>query len=381
MKAFEHVRVVDRSVAGARSSDTAAGIGTTGSGPVVTDTGGPLLTVVTTDGGDDAQPGKARRHRTTRWPTMLLSAALVALALTWGGWILSGGGLFWVGSPSMGTVAPVGSLIATQPLAPASRLSVGQVVVFEAGSGRSATYIHRISEALPGGRYLTKGDLNQSPDPWVITRANVTGTPQAIIPAIGWIYKCTSWVFLGAAVLMAVALFVEERRRRWILALAPVVILGVPLLRYQPLIGGFVYGSGRKGRLASAAIVDTGILPVRFAPTLGRAVHAAPGQEVTVTGISTKHSSILDIRVTAALPWWGWALVVMVCLVPLVLIAWRVRHSRLPGPVAVPLLADAPGPVAEDAVPGTAEAPARPGGDEAVGTRRRRPAVAAPRGA
>jgi len=285
------------------------------------------VSAVTTDPEEDGAADSGRRTARS-WPVFLISAALVALALTWGGWLISGGGLYLVGSPSMGTVAPVGSLVATQPLAPSAVLRVGEIVVFEPHAGSSMTYVHRIYQALPKGEYLTKGDLNPGPDPWVITRSAIVGTPQAIIPAIGWIYKCATWLFLGAAALMIVALFVGERQRRWMLALGPALVLAVPLLWYRPLIGGFLYGSGRRGRLVAANIIDTGILPVRFTPTRGRVVHAVPGQEVLVTGWTPKHPSVLDIRISAALPWWGWILVVMACLSPLILVAVDAQLMR-----------------------------------------------------
>ncbi len=280
----------------------------------------PEESAVTTDPEKDGAADSGRRTARS-WPVFLISAALVALALTWGGWLISGGGLYLVGSPSMGTVAPVGSLVATQPLAPSAVLGVGEIVVFEPHAGRSLTYVHRIYQALPKGEYLTKGDLNPGPDPWVITRSAIVGTPQAIIPAIGWIYKCATWLFLGAAALLIVALYVGERQRRWMLALGPTVVLAVPLLWYRPLIGGFLYGSGRRGPQVAANIIDTGILPVRFTPTRGGVVHAVPGQEVLVTGWTPKHPSVLDIRISAALPWWGWVLVVLACLTPLILVA------------------------------------------------------------
>ncbi len=226
-----------------------------------------------------------------------------------------------VSSPSMGTVAPVGSLVATQPLPMSVELHKGEIVVFEPRPGHSLTYVHRIYQVLPGGRFLTKGDLNQVPDPWLITRGDIIGTPQAIIPAIGWIYTWATWLFFGAAVLLAAGLFMPRRYRRWVLALGPVVLIAVPLLKYRPLIGGYLYGSGRRGRFVTARIVDTGLLPVHFSPSGGHSVYAAPGQEVLVGGLIPKHSSSLDIRISAALPWWGWLSVIVLCLVPLMVTA------------------------------------------------------------
>ncbi|MGO8873132.1 MAG: hypothetical protein ACLQPH_17350 [Acidimicrobiales bacterium] len=314
----------------------------------------PEESAVIADPEEDRAASSGRRAARS-WPAFLISAALVALALTWGGWLISGGGLYLVGSPSMGMVAPVGSLVATQPLSPSAVLRVGEIVVFEPHAGRSLTYVHRIYQILPRGEYLTKGDLNQGPDPWVITRSDIVGTPQAIIPAVGWIYKCATWLFLGAAALFVVALYVGERQRRWILALGPAVLLAVPLLLYRPLIGGFLFGSGRRGRMVAANIIDTGILPVHFTPTRGGVVHAVPGQEVLVTGWTPKHPSVLHIRISAALPWWGWVLVILACLIPLILVAVNAplrRPMRIAAEAAAgqnALEADDPDPIASQA--------------------------------
>jgi len=272
-----------------------------------------------------AEPTRMSGGKVRNWAVLGLTAILVTGAVAWGAWLISGGGLFWVGSPSMGMIAPVGSLVATQPLAPSARLHVGEIVVFDPHPGTSITYVHRIHLVLPHGHYLTKGDLNQVPDPWIISRGDIIGTPQAIIPAIGWLYKCATWLFLGAATLIFVSHFAKERQRRWILALGVPLLWAVPVLWYRPFIGGFLYGSGQRGRMVTANMVDTGILPVQYTPSIGRAVRAVPGQGVMVTGLTTKHKPVFDIRVSAALPWWGWALVILVCLSPLI---GMVHHDR-----------------------------------------------------
>lgn len=277
------------------------------------------VVTASTNGKDGAE--RSTRRKARHWLALCLSAALIALALTWAGWLISGGRLFMVGSPSMGMVAPVGSLVATQPLAKSDHLHKGELVLFEPRPGHSLSYVHRIYEVLHRGRYLTKGDLNQAPDPWVITHGDVIGTPEAIIPAIGWIDTWATWLFFGAAILLTATLFLGRRYRRWLLALGPVVLFAVPLLKYRPLIGGFLDGSGKRGHVITTKIIDTGILPVHFSPALGHSVYAAPGQEVIVAGLAPKHGSTLDIRISAALPWWGWLLVIATCFVPLMLMA------------------------------------------------------------
>ena len=46
-----------------------------------------------------------------------------------------------------------------------------------------------------------------------------------------------------------------------------------------------------------------------------------------MSGLASRHSSNLSIRIEAALPWWGWALVVLLCLAPLVMVIIRNRGT------------------------------------------------------
>ena len=193
-----------------------------------------------------------------------VTAALFALAIAWGGWLASGGALFSVGSPSMGTTAPVGSLVATQPLPGRAVLHVGEIVVFQPRPG-SDIIIHRIYRELPNDRYMTKGDLNPAPDIWTITRAQVIGTPRIIIPAVGWIYKLSVWFFLGGAVVIVLARVFKGPVRTWAATLGPILLLAVPFYRFRILVNGYTYGSRKVGRWLSVRLVSTGVFPARFA--------------------------------------------------------------------------------------------------------------------
>jgi hypothetical protein len=230
----------------------------------------------------------------------------------------------------MGTAIPEGSLVASRPVPAGQPLRVGEVIVFRE-PGATTVFVHRVDRVLPGGRLLTKGDLERSPDPWVVRPSDVIGSVQTSIPAIGWIYHSATWLFLSAAVLLATSLFVGHRARRWILLVGPVVVLAVPLLRYHPLIDGTVLGTSQHGTLAAAHIVDSGILPVHFTMTGGHPVYSAPGQAVDVAGRVPRHGTGpggIPIHVTAALPWWGWLIVALVCLSPLAVLEVDVRRAR-----------------------------------------------------
>jgi len=281
----------------------------------------------------------ADRTGVRRWvPTAVIGALLLGLLLTWGGWLVSGGSLHWVASPSMGMAIPEGSLVASQPVAAGHPLRVGEAIVFRE-PGTTTVFVHRVVRVLPGGRSLTKGDLERTPDPWIVLPSDVIGSVQASIPAIGWIYHSATWLFLSSAVLLAMSMFVGRRARRWLLLLGPVVVLAVPLLRYHPLVDGYVLGTSQHGAVGAAHIVDSGVLPVHFTVPGGRSVYSAPGQAVDVTGRVPRHGTGpggIPIHIAAALPWWGWLVVVLVCLSPLAVLELDVRRARRAAPESEP---------------------------------------------
>lgn len=57
----------------------------------------------------------------------------------------------------------------------------GDVIVFQ---NENLLVTHRIIEELPDG-YRTKGDYNNSPDPWIVQKKDIVGGVVLVIPAIG----------------------------------------------------------------------------------------------------------------------------------------------------------------------------------------------------
>jgi signal peptidase I len=245
-----------------------------------------------------------------------LLVLLFAMALSWGGWLLSGGHLFWVGSPSMGSVAPLGTLVVTEPLRLDEALHVGQIIVFRPATG-NAVVVHRIFGVLPHSRFETKGDLNSIPDPWRVSRSQIIGTPVLLVPAIGWIYKLAPWLIGGAVILLIAATQVTHRARRWIATVGPSLLVALPVLHYRVLVNGEMLTTARSGKETIARLVDTGILPARF--RMGAlSVHSSPGEPAVMHIPATPNAHPTPIGIAVALPWWGWLLLAAVCLTPFV---------------------------------------------------------------
>lgn len=120
-------------------------------------------------------------------------ALLLLAALAGSAWLLSGGRLLVITTPSMSPKLPVGSLAAVQPAS--FPLHVGEVVAFRP-NGSGITYVHQIQQirVVHGmAFYRTKGILNGSEDPWLLTRRNILGEVVWYQQGLGWLLRCLPW--------------------------------------------------------------------------------------------------------------------------------------------------------------------------------------------
>ena len=104
---------------------------------------------------------------------LALAAMLLVPAL------LAGVRIFAVQTPSMGQVAPVGTLVITTP-GPA--YVAGDIITFATGS---LSHTHRIVRVQADGTLITKGDLNGTEDPLPTAPADVIGKVTVILPGFG----------------------------------------------------------------------------------------------------------------------------------------------------------------------------------------------------
>lgn len=148
--------------------------------------------------------------RAVLWAAAGLALFLTALVL------LSGLGFrtFSVMTPSMGTTAPVGSLVLTHP---AQSYDSGDVIAF---TRADRVYTHRIVDANPVV-VQTKGDLNGSVDPWTVMTEDVIGRAVWIAPGLGWVMLGLPWLVLGFAVVIVLSLmFTLPRHWRWVIRIS-----------------------------------------------------------------------------------------------------------------------------------------------------------------
>jgi hypothetical protein len=134
------------------------------------------------------------------------------------------GGGHWerVETPSMGTTAPVGTLLWVEH-AEADDLHVGDVVSFHKPGGIDGTvYSHRITELHEDGTFSTAGDLS-GPDAWTVQPTDVVGRVVHIWKGVGWLVQAVPVLLIGALVTGGLVLLVRRTGK------VPVAIVGASL--------------------------------------------------------------------------------------------------------------------------------------------------------
>ena len=123
------------------------------------------------------------------WVTMLFLAAVILGSIGMSiaphfGWhfsILRGG--------SMEPAIDIGSVAVIQPVE-AQTIAVGDIIEFAPPSATNGTTIHRVVEVVDEGgslQFRTKGDANETADPYLVPAQNVEGGVWLCVPYLGHI--------------------------------------------------------------------------------------------------------------------------------------------------------------------------------------------------
>lgn len=244
-----------------------------------------------------------------------LLAGMLGFVVFCGAWRLDGGRWARVQTPSMGTVAPVGTLLWTKPV-PFDELTPGDFITFHPPGDQRTTYSHRVHRLNADGTLTTKG-LIPAPDPWRLTAAEVIGEVQMRWWGIGWVVTAAPVLLAGG---LLIALVWRWARRSWRLPAAMVLAsltITTAIVWHQPLLGAQQLAfAPSPGGGADATYVGTGLTPIR--------VRAPGGDQRTLRAgeVGTVHLSHPDrrgryrVRLAPALPWWWWSAVLLVCLLP-----------------------------------------------------------------
>lgn len=257
---------------------------------------------------------QSARTRSRACVVVVLLAALASVAAVG---VLVGHGVRWyvVETPSMGTAAPVGTLLVVAPPGPGSPV-VGDVVTVRRPGG-APTVTHRVTSVAPDGSLRTRGDLNGAEDPGVVERSDVVGVPVVVVPHLGRALRAGGTVLAGGLVLALVTARLtsaDVRRSVRLVGLAALVAVTVGLL--LPVARVEVLASRTTDRGVEVDVVSTGVLPARVTAA-GRTVEGLrPGStgHLVLDGAEASTSHALSTTVDLDGP--GGPVVVAACLLP-----------------------------------------------------------------
>jgi signal peptidase I len=241
--------------------------------------------------------------------TILLLAALV--------FHLQGGHWFIVKTPSMGTAAPVGTLVLTTPTT-ASALHAGDVIAFHPPTTPDETYTHRIVKIGPTGLISTKGDINGATDPWQLTGSNVVGKAAAILPGLGWLIRGLPIVLLGIVIVFLATARVRNATRKSSYRIAGMSLaVSVAAFFLKPFTGVVIETTSVQHGSPTAIVVSTGLLPIRVTATHGTHTDLASGQLGQVHVPASAHHGFYALTTALHLSVWEWVAMIGVCCLPL----------------------------------------------------------------
>ncbi|WP_248703814.1 signal peptidase I [Curtobacterium sp. MWU13-2055] len=288
----------------------------------------PATVVIDGRGALDAPSRGRRRARGTAVPPrVVVLFLLVALAV--GGIAVaavSGLRAFDVRTPSMGTAAPVGSLVLTRP-AVVGDLRTGDVITFRPDAG-SEFYTHRIDSRGSAG-IQTRGDVNAAPDAWLIAPTDVVGHVVVVLPGAGWAARGLPWIVAAVALVWFGTGFLApgdaRSASRLLGAALAVAVVGAVL---RPFVAVQLLATSTTADGGVARVVSTGLLPIRASIAEGGSAHLTSGQTAEV-GVSPGAGGVFHVASQLELSVLGWAGLGLVCAVPIV-VAVLVGRNDVP---------------------------------------------------
>lgn len=266
-------------------------------------------------GNNDDRPNDMKRHpqwfRVTRWVVAALIVSFVTFAAVWR---IEGGRWVRVETPSMGTVAPVGTLLWIKPVA-FDQLKVGDFITFHPPGVGQRTYSHRVYKIDADRTIQTKGVI-PGPDPWRLTASDIVGKVQMRWWGFGWVVVAAPILLIGSLI---VGFLVSRVRQRWKLPAGLVLaslVLTVAISVYRPFVNADQIAFAPSASGATASYVGTGLLPIRLAAQGGPHVVLRTGQVGSVHVAAHDDQRTLRVTLSPAIPWGFWVGLVLCCMIP-----------------------------------------------------------------
>lgn len=250
--------------------------------------------------------------RLLAWGATAVVVAFVVFCLVWR---VEGGRWERVESPSMGTVAPVGTLLWVKPV-DFAQLRPGDFISFRPPGSHGVTYSHRVLRRYADGTISTKGVI-PGPDPWRLHADDIVGEVRMHWRGVGWLVAAAPVLVVGGLLTGGLGLTLRRRWRPPVSVLMGSMVLTVAIVWLHPFVGAEqVAFAPAAGGGADATYVGTGLLPVRLQAFHGPHVDIGDGQVGTVhVGAPDAHRR-LRISLRPAVPMWWWLVLVAVCFLP-----------------------------------------------------------------
>ncbi|HEX7740739.1 MAG TPA: hypothetical protein VF426_13940 [Marmoricola sp.] len=261
---------------------------------------------------------KERDHEQDWWVRVAAwgaVAVLVGFIVFCGVWRLEGGKWERVETPSMGTVAPVGTLLWIKPV-DFDKLKPGDFITFHPPGKAHTTYSHRVYERNADGTISTKGVI-PAPDPWKLSASNVVGEVHMRWWGVGWIVAAAPILIIGFLIVLAIRAVLSRDWKLPATILLGSLVVTAAIVYYKPFINAeqLSFAQSKTGG-ADASYVGTGLLPIRLKAHDGPSVVMRDGEvgTVHVTKEDAQHRLRVDLK--PAVPWWLWLVLILVCFLP-----------------------------------------------------------------
>lgn len=228
-----------------------------------------------------------------------------------------GGRWFVVTTPSMGTVAPVGTLVLTTPTA-VSALQNGDIISFHPPSAPAETYTHRVYKISPEGGVTSKGDINGAVDSWTLHSADLIGRATTVLPGVGWLARGLPILVIGFLLVFLLTRLLRSRPRRASMRIVGVsLVVAVAAYVLRPFTGLVVLQTFVRGGHAGATVVSTGLLPIQVTAEHGNRIELLTGQVGQLSMPRYLEDGYYRISSALHLDVGGWIVFVLVCCIPL----------------------------------------------------------------
>lgn len=257
---------------------------------------------------------------------LVLLAALTAIGLGYANGLRT----FIVETPSMGTYSPVGTFVISKPVQ-IKDLSVGDTLAFHP-PGTESTFFHRVHEVTDEG-LKTKGDLNGSVDPWVVsTQDQIVGQELLHVKNLGFLLRVLPLLIVGGLVLHLITSYFSARYYRFpIRVMGWYLLISVAALITKPYFNASLISQSVKDDNATTLFVGTGIFDIQGTAEKGTSSISSPGELVSVVSSYANDDGYYNVLLQPHLSFHNWVLLVAVWLTPTLFCALYAVWARKTG--------------------------------------------------